>query len=78
MASVSQTHLVRMFKQSTGLSPYQYFIRLRIEKAKMLLTSRGYTIGEIAAILGFTDQSHMNRQFKRITGLAPKEYMMST
>lgn len=78
VANLSQTHLVRMFKQTTGLSPYQYFIHLRIEKAKMLMMNREYTIGEIAAILGFTDQSHMNRHFKRITGLSPKEYMMST
>lgn len=77
VAGLSQTHLVRMFKQTTGMSPYQYFIRLRIEKVKVLIASREYTLGEIALILGFTDQSHMNRQFKRITGLTPKEYMMS-
>jgi AraC family transcriptional regulator len=57
-----------MFKLTTGLSQYQYFIHLRIEKAKMLLMSREYTIGEIAVIHGFTDQSHMNRHVKRITG----------
>ncbi len=78
VVNLSQTHLVRTFKQTTGLSPYQYFIHLRIEKAKMLIMSNEFTIGEIAAILGFTDQSHMNRHFKRITGLSPKEYKMST
>jgi len=72
--NISQTHLVRLFKQTTGFSPYQYFIRLRIDKAKSLIRSREFTIGEVAATLGFADQSHMNRHFKRITGLSPKEY----
>lgn len=75
VVSLSQTHLIRMFKQSTGLSPYQYFIHLRIDKAKILIKSREYTIGEIAAILGFSDQSHLNRHFKRVTGLSPRVYL---
>jgi AraC family transcriptional regulator len=75
VANLSQTHLNRMFKQATGLSPYQYFIHLRIDKAKTLIKSREFTIGEIAVILGFTDQSHLNRHFKRITGLSPRAYM---
>ncbi|RIX46526.1 AraC family transcriptional regulator [Paenibacillus nanensis] len=75
VVNLSQTHLIRMFKQTTRLSPYQYFIHLRIDKAKMLIKSREYTIGEIAAILGFSDQSHLNRHFKRVTGLSPREYL---
>lgn len=74
LVNVSQTHLIRMFKQTTGLSPYQYFLHLRIDKAKALIKSQEYTVGEIAGILGFTDQSHLNRHFKRITGLSPRDY----
>ncbi|MBB3128670.1 AraC family transcriptional regulator [Paenibacillus rhizosphaerae] len=77
VVNFSQTQLNRMFKQSTGLSPYQYFIHLRIDKAKTLIKSREFTIGEIAVMLGFVDQSHLNRHFKKITGLSPGEYMSS-
>lgn len=75
LVNLSQTHLIRMFKQTTGLSPYQYFLHLRIDKAKTLIKSREFTVGEVAVMLGFTDQSHLNRHFKRITGFSPREYM---
>lgn len=72
--NISASYLVRLFKQATGLTPHQYFINLRIHQAKVLIQSRNFTMGEIAAKLGFADQSHMNRHFKRITGLTPREF----
>ncbi len=77
VANMSQSHLSRLFKQSTGLSPHQYFINIRIDKAKSLILSRNFTMAEISSTLGFTDQSHMNRHFKRITGLSPREFLLT-
>jgi AraC family transcriptional regulator len=77
VANMSQSYLSRLFKQATGLSPHQYFINIRIDKAKSLIQSRDYTMAEISAVLGFSDQSHMNRHFKRITGLSPREFLLT-
>ncbi|WP_248928380.1 helix-turn-helix domain-containing protein [Paenibacillus hamazuiensis] len=77
VANMSQSYLSRLFKLATGLSPHQYFINIRIDKAKSLIQSRGLTMAEISAVLGFADQSHMNRHFKRITGLSPREFLLT-
>lgn len=70
--SMSRYHFCRLFKQSTGLSPHQYVIQQRVERAKQLLQQGGMTIGEVAIACGFTHQSHLNRHFKRLTGVTPK------
>jgi AraC-like DNA-binding protein len=66
-------HLLRVFKRSTGLSPYGYLINTRIEVAKILLRN-GWRIQDAAMQVGFYDTSHFYRLFKRATGISPKEY----
>ncbi|MCZ8517707.1 AraC family transcriptional regulator [Paenibacillus filicis] len=75
-AHVSSSHLVRLFKEATGLAPHQYVIRERINKAQELLV-KGSSVHEVAASLGFSDQSHLHRHFKRIVGVTPREYIQS-
>jgi len=70
---MSQYHFARLFKQSTGLSPYQYVIHCRIERAKMLLLQSKLKISEVASQVGFADQSQLTRHFKRLLGVTPKE-----
>ncbi|UUZ78765.1 AraC family transcriptional regulator [Paenibacillus sp. P26] len=77
VTNMSHSYLSRLFKHATGLSPHQYLINIRIDKAKSLIQSRNFTMAEISATLGFTDQSHMNRHFKRITGLSPRAFLLS-
>ena len=69
--SMSKYHFARLFKQSTGLSPYQYVIRCRIERAKILLSQGNLQISEIGLEVGFADQSQFTRHFKRLTGVTP-------
>jgi AraC family transcriptional regulator len=75
--SISQYHFARLFKQSTGLSPYQYVIHCRIERAKILLLQSQLKISEIASQVGFADQSQFTRHFKRLLGVTPKEIRSS-
>jgi AraC family transcriptional regulator len=72
-AGMSRYHFTRLFKQSTGLSPYQYVIQCRIEHAKILLCRGKMKISEVASLVGFADQSQFTRHFKRLLGITPKQ-----
>jgi AraC family transcriptional regulator len=74
---VSLYHFNRLFKASTGKSPYQYLVETRVRKAKDLLATGKFTIGEVANEVGFFDQSHLTRHFKRIFGLPPRALLHS-
>ena len=69
---MSPFHFARLFKQSTGKSPYQYVLQARARRAKELLKSHKFSIIEIAHRLGYADQSHLTRQLKDIFGVTPK------
>jgi AraC family transcriptional regulator len=77
VVGLSPHHFVRSFKASTGQSPHQYVIEARVRKAKDLLATGNFSIGEVAYQLGFVDQSHLTRHFKRIFGLPPKMFLNS-
>jgi AraC family transcriptional regulator len=74
-AGVSPDHFTKLFKESTGQSPYQYVVEARVRKAKELLTTGKLTISEAAHHVGFADQSHLTRHFKRVFGLPPKRLL---
>ncbi|MEM6840024.1 MAG: AraC family transcriptional regulator [Cyanobacteria bacterium P01_C01_bin.120] len=64
----------RLFHQSMGVTPYQYVLRQRVEKAKKLLRNRQLSITEIALECGFTSSSHLARRFRKLVGVSPKAY----
>jgi AraC family transcriptional regulator len=68
---MSTHHFSKLFKQSTGLSPYQYVTYQRVMRARELLAMNEYTIVEIAIMVGFSNQSNLNRHFKRLIGVTP-------
>jgi AraC family transcriptional regulator len=72
---MSPYHFTRLFKESTGQSPYQYVVEARARKAKELLITGKFTISEAAHHVGFVDQSHLTRHFKRVFGLPPKRLL---
>jgi len=71
IAQLSRSHFCRAFRMSTGLSPHQWLLIARIEKAKELLASDKFPISEIALVTGFADQAHLSRHFSRIVGSSP-------
>ncbi|WP_026734282.1 helix-turn-helix domain-containing protein [Fischerella sp. PCC 9605] len=75
IARMSPSYFSRLFKQSTKLSPHQYVIQRRIDRAKQLLRQGELSIAEIAYSLGFTHQSHFSYHFKRLVGSSPKAFL---
>lgn len=73
-ANMSVSHFIRSFKRSLGMTPRQYFIRLRLEQAKFLLRQGSIPLKDIAARTGFSDQAHFSNMFKQATGFTPREY----
>lgn len=73
-AGLSAFHFARMFKKTTGITPHRYLMKMRLEKAKVLLRQCERSLTEIAAECGFWDQSHMSRVFRRFTGVSPVAY----
>jgi AraC family transcriptional regulator len=74
VASLSPYHFARLFKASTGVSPHQYVIGRRIERAKLLLSTTNWSLTAIAHAVGFAHESHLALHFKRVTGLIPSSY----
>lgn len=74
VVSLSTSHLTKLFKQSRGISLYQYVICCRIERAKQLLKQPKIAIAEVADLVGFADQSHLTHHFKRHVGMTPKAF----
>ena len=70
----SPNYLSQLFKEHEGISPLQYILREKINRAKNLLVYSDYTYSEIATYLGFSSQSHLGKQFLKFTGYTPMEY----
>lgn len=77
IAQMSPYHFLRLFKQTTHVTPHQYILQCRIEKAKFLLQQRQLSIAEIASRVGFCDQSHLSRCFKRSLGVTPRQFQQA-
>lgn len=71
--NISPTYFANLFKRATGISPHQYVVQQRVERAKLLLSKTDLTIADIALQVGFSNQSHLTRHFKRLIGVTPKQ-----
>lgn len=76
-ADMSQCYFASLFKQSMGITPWQYVLQQRIERSKVLLRQGNNSIVEIAFQCGFNSQSHFTQQFRKLTGSTPKMYRNS-
>lgn len=71
---IGTSHFTRLFKQSMGITPYQYIIQCRVYRARLLLLQKNLTISEVADQVNFYDQSHLTYHFKKILGVTPKNF----
>ncbi len=75
--SLSRSHFSRAFKKNTGYSPRDWFLQVRLDKAKSLLTQSSVSISRISLDCGFADQSHFTRVFTRVVGVTPFSWRRS-
>jgi AraC family transcriptional regulator len=76
VGGMSTFHFAREFKRATGTTPHQYLIKLRVERAKTLLTESELPLVEVSSRTGFSHQSHFTRLFRRLTGTTPQSYRL--
>ena len=74
---VTRKYLYNIFKKLTDISPKDYIIYYRIDKAALLLLNSTVTIESIATSVGYSNQFHFAKEFKKIVGKTPTEYRNS-
>jgi AraC-like DNA-binding protein len=77
MASInhlSASHFTSLFRKATGMSPLEYFIHLKLQKACLLLYTSDVKIKTIADTLGYDDPYYFSRLFKKYMNVAPEKY----
>ena len=74
--NLNKSYLCRLFKQETGKSVFAYLNQIRMEKGAQYIRSheKGYSIKEIASLLGMEDPLYFTRRFKAYFGKSPSEY----
>jgi AraC-like DNA-binding protein len=75
---LSRNHFFRAFRETTGVTPYQWLLNQRIDHARRLLRTTDLPLAEIALHCGFSDQSHFTRVFGRIEGASPGRWRERT
>jgi AraC family transcriptional regulator len=73
-ACFSAFHFTRVFANTMGMPPHRYLSRMRLERAKTLLSLGAMPISQIALACCFSSQSNFTRAFVRATGMTPREY----
>ncbi len=71
---ISRAHLIRLFKEQKGITPYQFILSEKIKVAKALLSSTELSVKSIADKLCFADEHYFSHLFKQKTGLSPLKY----
>ncbi len=69
--NLSRGYFIRAFRETTGMTPYQWLLSERINRARGLLRTSNAPLAEVAIACGFADQSHFTRVFSTIAGVTP-------
>jgi AraC family transcriptional regulator len=68
---LSSGYFARAFRQTTGVTPHQWLVRKRVERARALLLRTALGLADVAVACGFVDQSHFTRVFAKFEGNSP-------
>lgn len=70
-SGVSQRQLQRLFRRHLGMTPTQYFLKARLQRARHLLQFSALSVTEIAIATGFASISHFTRRYTELYGRTP-------
>jgi AraC family transcriptional regulator, glycine betaine-responsive activator len=70
-SGVSQRQLQRLFRRHLGMTPTQYFLKARLQRARHLLQYSTLSVTEIAIATGFASISHFTRRYTELYGRTP-------
>ena len=71
---LSETHVIRIFREKFGITPKQYILKTKIDASKILLLDTTLQIKEIAMTYHFSDSYHFSHTFKRFVGISPEKF----
>jgi AraC-like DNA-binding protein/quercetin dioxygenase-like cupin family protein len=69
-----RVYLCRLFQRYNHQSPYQYLMRLKMNRAAELLLEPGAMVKQVAEKVGFEDPFHFSRAFKSALGVSPRAF----
>ena len=75
--NMSKSHLNEWFRTVTGMTPYEYLLVSRVERAVELLRGTDMTVLSVSESCGFSNLANFNKAFKKRTGLTPQGYRKS-
>jgi AraC-like DNA-binding protein len=78
IASMSETKLKQLFKQTFGDTIYNFYQKARMEEAAFLLKQAKHSVSEVGYELGFSNLSHFSRLFEKQYGITPKKFSYTT
>jgi AraC-like DNA-binding protein len=71
---LNKNYFSTFFRENMGVTPQQYIIEYRINKACELMSNQGLTIGDISRSVGYDDTLGFSKIFKKEKGMSPKKY----
>ena len=74
---VSKSWFLRLLRQYTGTTPYNFLLSTRITRAKELLVLTDFAVSEVAHQVGFGDESNFSTRFTAMVGQSPQQYRKS-
>lgn len=74
---LSPGYFSRAFKGSFGMTPCNYILRKRVERAQAMMLESDASLCQIALDCGFCDQAHFSRLFRRYVGISPNIWRRS-
>ncbi|TIP78113.1 MAG: helix-turn-helix transcriptional regulator, partial [Mesorhizobium sp.] len=74
LAGLGRFHFCTAFRQATGSTPHAWLVKLRIQRARQLLSHPELPVTEIALAVGYETPSSFAAAFRKITGVTPSAF----